>query len=236
MRAIFLHAFAADRLTWAGTVPAMTGIACETPDLPGHGKALDIVGDGGIDALTAPMAEQLDDGEPAWVIGHSLGGGVALRLAATMPEKVRGLILIAPLGLGEGLDHGALSKVTDVEDTDQMHRFLENLVADPALIAPMFATYALEQLDRPGAREALAKVAQNLIDAENALQTDIAAVTSGGTPVTTLWGAADRIVRPHTGRVQALGEFVELPDAGHIAHVEAMKPVNALIRARIAGE
>ena len=40
---------------------------------------------------------------PALVLGHSLGGGVAMHLAIRHPELVRGLALIAPVGLGVSL-------------------------------------------------------------------------------------------------------------------------------------
>jgi pimeloyl-ACP methyl ester carboxylesterase len=40
---------------------------------------------------------------PALVLGHSLGGGVAMNLAIRRPELVRGLVLIAPVGLGVSL-------------------------------------------------------------------------------------------------------------------------------------
>jgi len=40
---------------------------------------------------------------PALVLGHSLGGGVAMHLAIRRPELVRGLVLIAPVGLGVSL-------------------------------------------------------------------------------------------------------------------------------------
>ncbi|MDJ0638952.1 MAG: alpha/beta fold hydrolase [Paracoccaceae bacterium] len=235
MRAIFLHAYAADRLTWAGTVPAMTGIACETLDLPGHGAALAAVGDGSLDALTAPIDAHLSGGDPAWLVGHSLGGGVALRLAAIRPEQVRGLVLIAPLGLGDRLDLEALAAIADIQDADEMQRFLERLVANPALIQPVLATYALEQLNRPGARAAMAKVAAKLEDAAQALSEDIRAVQDSGLPVTILWGKEDRVVQPDRARAEALGRMIDLDGAGHIAHVEALKVVNGVIRSEILG-
>jgi pimeloyl-ACP methyl ester carboxylesterase len=40
---------------------------------------------------------------PALVLGHSLGGGVAMNLAIRHPELVSGLALIAPVGLGVSL-------------------------------------------------------------------------------------------------------------------------------------
>jgi pyruvate dehydrogenase E2 component (dihydrolipoamide acetyltransferase) len=40
---------------------------------------------------------------PALVLGHSLGGGVAMNVAIRHPELVSGLVLIAPVGLGVSL-------------------------------------------------------------------------------------------------------------------------------------
>ena len=40
---------------------------------------------------------------PAFVLGHSLGGGVAMHLAIRHPELVSALMLIAPVGLGVSL-------------------------------------------------------------------------------------------------------------------------------------
>src|SRR5207237_9238395 len=40
---------------------------------------------------------------PALLLGHSLGGGVAMHLAMRHPDLVRGLALIAPVALGASL-------------------------------------------------------------------------------------------------------------------------------------
>jgi pimeloyl-ACP methyl ester carboxylesterase len=70
-------------------------------DLPGHGgtealPALDGLGDlAGHVAATAAREEML----PAAVVGYSMGGVVALRLAVSRPESVSALALVAPAGI-----------------------------------------------------------------------------------------------------------------------------------------
>ena len=52
------------------------------------------------------LAEYLDAVEaqsPVVVVGHSLGGGVALKLALMYPERVGALVLVGSVGVGEAL-------------------------------------------------------------------------------------------------------------------------------------
>lgn len=232
-RAILLHAFAADRLTWAGTVPALSGVKAETPDLPGHGTALAAVGDGSLEALSSPVGEVLTAGDPAWLVGHSLGGAVALRLAAEHAGHVKGLVLIAPLGLGTGVDFAALNAVSGIADAAEMQGFLERLVAHPALIQPVFADYALQQLNRPGARDAMARISTALPDYIAEVHGHAEAVRSAGLPVTVVWGEKDAIAQPDRARIEALGDYVEIEGAGHIPHVEAAKVLNRFLKERL---
>ena len=97
---LFVHGFGADRLSWAANAPQLTDAATVwTVDLPGHGSAPDAVGDGSAQALADAVARALPDlSGPALIVGHSLGGTVALHLAAAVPQVVRHLVLIAPAG------------------------------------------------------------------------------------------------------------------------------------------
>lgn len=229
-RALLLHAFASDRMSWAGTVPALSAVKAETPDLPGHGQAIDSVGDGSLEALTTPIRDRLLGGDPAWLVGHSLGGAVAMKLAVEHTNHVKGLVLMAPLGLGASLDVEMLKAMTEIDTVDAMRRFLNRLVANPALIAPAIAEYALGQLQRPGAREALAMVAGQLGAARDEIAEMLPAVRATGLPVTVLWGAEDHLVTPDPVRAAFFGPVTLVEGAGHIAHIEAAKKVNRLLK------
>ncbi len=71
------------------------------PDLPGHGgtealPAVETLGD--LAAHVARVAEH-EGMAPAAVLGYSMGGVVALRLAAERPGAVTGLVLLASAGI-----------------------------------------------------------------------------------------------------------------------------------------
>lgn len=229
-RALLLHAFASDRMSWAGTVPALAGMTVETPDLPGHGAAIDQVGDGRLAALTEPIRTQLLDGDPAWIVGHSLGGAVGLKLAAEHPAHVKGLVLMAPLGLGKALDVAMLRAMVEIDSVNEMRQFLNRLVADPALIAPAVADYALGQLMRPGARDALGKVADHLGPARDEVAALLPEVRATGMPVQVLWGSEDHLVSPDPVLASFFGPVTMIDGAGHIAHIEAARQVNRLLK------
>ncbi len=98
---VMLHGMGGGISHWSQTaeVLAEEGYQVVVLDLPGHGKSA--------------MPEQLSPGwigrnlsewlqEPAIVIGHSLGGWVALRAYFHDPKKVKALVLVASAGL-EGI-------------------------------------------------------------------------------------------------------------------------------------
>jgi pimeloyl-ACP methyl ester carboxylesterase len=79
----------------ANLPPAVHAIAL---DRPGHGSSAQP--GGGLEANAAAVIAALDERgiERAVLAGHSYGGGVALQVAATAPERVEGLVLLASVG------------------------------------------------------------------------------------------------------------------------------------------
>ncbi len=71
------------------------------PDLPGHGGSEPLLKVEGLSSYSdhvAAVAER-EDMLPAAVLGYSMGGVVALRLAVSRPESVRALVLVAAAGI-----------------------------------------------------------------------------------------------------------------------------------------
>ena len=71
------------------------------PDLPGHGGSTPLAAAPNLAGFADRVASILEreDAAGALVVGHSMGGIVALRLAARRPELVRGLVLAAAAGI-----------------------------------------------------------------------------------------------------------------------------------------
>lgn len=95
---VFTHGWLNTGEVWAGTVDALDGAATAlTWDLRGHGSS-DAAAPGHYeraDAL-ADLARMVDAvGRPAVLVGHSLGGYLALAHAIERPEDVAGLVLVA---------------------------------------------------------------------------------------------------------------------------------------------
>ena len=84
------------------------GYLCVAMDLPGFGESTrEGRGVEPIDreAIAAALMEELAPGEAWIVVGHSMGGGIAVNLALWYPDQVSALLLYAPgniAGLGEG--------------------------------------------------------------------------------------------------------------------------------------
>lgn len=71
------------------------------PDLPGHGRTEPLERAGDLTAYADHVAElaELEGMFPAPLVGYSMGGVIALRLAVSRPGRVTGLALVAAAGI-----------------------------------------------------------------------------------------------------------------------------------------
>jgi pimeloyl-[acyl-carrier protein] methyl ester esterase len=86
--AVYLHGWGLSGVIWSQTQASLPGHA---PDLPGYGATPTVL-PYTADALADALAERIT--APVHLIGWSLGGMVALALAARHPHKVSRLVLV----------------------------------------------------------------------------------------------------------------------------------------------
>ena len=100
---VLLHGIASTADTWA---PVAGGLAANhtvlAPDLLGHGASAKPRGDYSLGAYASGVRDLITalGHERATVVGHSLGGGIAMQFAYQFPERVERLVLISSGGLG----------------------------------------------------------------------------------------------------------------------------------------
>src|SRR5947207_1403282 len=100
---VLVHGIAGSSATWA---PVMALLADRytvvAPDLLGHGESAKPRGDYSLGAYASGIRDLLAalGHSRATVVGHSLGGGVAMQMAYQFPERVDRLVLVSSGGLG----------------------------------------------------------------------------------------------------------------------------------------
>lgn len=94
---LLVHGLGGAAWNFAELAPLLPGRRLLIPDLPGHGGSPPLPATVGLAGYADAVAACLPG--PVDVVGHSLGGVVALRLAERRPELVRRLVLAAAAGI-----------------------------------------------------------------------------------------------------------------------------------------
>lgn len=236
---VLIHGYGSDRLSWLATSPALMPLArVHAVDLPGHGESDMDIRDGSITALAARVMETLDTAgiTRAHFVGHSLGGAISLLIAAQQPGRAASLSLIAPLGLGRGVDESFVTALPALQDADQALTLLRRLVVKPVLINKMTAQRSVDQLNRDGAREAFTRIGQSLIAGQQQFFDAALKAAETDIPRLTLWGGSDAINPLDDDKLARFGgEQLIIPDTGHLPQIEAMKAVNTRLAEFLTG-
>src|SRR3954471_5134196 len=106
---LLLHGIGNSAQTWAGVLDRLAeSHTVLAPDLLGHGSSDKPRGDYSVAGYANGMRDLLSvlDVEQATVVGHSLGGGIALQFAYQFPERCQRLVLVGSGGLGPELSAG----------------------------------------------------------------------------------------------------------------------------------
>jgi pimeloyl-ACP methyl ester carboxylesterase len=100
---LLIHGMAGTLENWRAVIePLARHHTVVAPDLPGHGGSAPGAGDYSIGALAAGLRDLLFalGHERATLVGHSLGGGIAMQFAYQFPEMTERLVLVSSGGLG----------------------------------------------------------------------------------------------------------------------------------------
>jgi pimeloyl-ACP methyl ester carboxylesterase len=100
---LLIHGMAGSYENWRSVIePLARHYTVVAPDLPGHGASAPGAGDYSLGAHAAGLRDLLLTlgHERATVVGHSLGGGIAMQLLYNFPEIAERLVLVSSGGLG----------------------------------------------------------------------------------------------------------------------------------------
>jgi len=231
---VLIHGIATDRRIWELVTPTLAASRrVVTLDLPGFGQSAPVGDDFDLERVAQRIARGLAGRGlqgPFDLVGHSLGGGVAITLAALRPRLVRRLILVAPAGLrpfpapisrllASSADAAlaARRKAASLTDVAWGRRLLLAMTAaDGAALAPTLARQMIEASES-AKRTAPALAAITAADLRPTL-------ASTGAPLGVIWGEADRTV-PIRALEEILGarpdaSIVRIEEAGHVPMIE----------------
>jgi pimeloyl-ACP methyl ester carboxylesterase len=100
---VLIHGITGSADTWAEVIPALAEeFTVVAPDLLGHGHSAKPRGDYSLGAYASGVRDLVAalGHDHATIVGHSLGGGVAMQLAYQFPERCDRLVLVSSGGLG----------------------------------------------------------------------------------------------------------------------------------------
>ncbi|GAA3682570.1 alpha/beta hydrolase [Nonomuraea antimicrobica] len=261
-QAVFVHGLTGAATNWTDLMgelqDTVTGHAI---DLPGSGfSPVPADGDYSVAAHSKAVIGLLEHTGPAHLFGNSLGGAIAVRVAATRPDLVRSLTLISPalpdllprLGpvrvaaaalprLGEWV----AARIRLVPAEQRITASMAMVWADAQTVHPQRLRDAIEEQrrrdDLPYEGEAMVGSTRGIVSeyfrrGEDTLWHQAAKVEAS---TLIIHGRHDRLVRPAMAR-KAYRTFrqvrlVLLPTAGHVAMMEMPQVVAAEAR-RLIGE
>jgi pimeloyl-ACP methyl ester carboxylesterase len=229
---VLLHGVGADKGEWALTAPVLARWRrVVAPDLLGHGDTDKPSGPGvdyRIRLLADVVVEALERLEglerPVDLLGHSLGGSVALDVVRRYPRLVRRLVLVDAAGLPprEAIDPLAASLPFAPANFADSRRLLATSVNSLWLSHPLVALAASAYKGRRRNRPQLLKLLAAVAAGEDAMSPrDLAHVRQR---TLLLWGDRDRIFPLATGRRLAASlpraRLEVLPRCGHVPPTE----------------
>ena len=241
---LLVHGFGASSFQWRFQLTALAaaGFHVLAPDLPGHGFS----------QLTFPTGEYTREAyaRRLWllldaigidhtpIVGQSMGGAVAAEMALQQPDRVRGLVLLSPVGFGTVPPRARV--VRRVPDAlAPLGRAFANRATARIILRDVYGPDAhwsardeddlLAPYGQPAIYRALLRTLKEFDFGLHSAA--LLARLPAGTLV--VFGTHDHVVRPVDldARLRAMRDarLMMLPRVGHLPQVEAAERVAALL-------
>jgi pimeloyl-ACP methyl ester carboxylesterase len=248
--AVYVHGLSGSAMNWTDLAALLrtraSGVAV---DLPGFGRSRPPVGRdytlvAHADALMCFLAGR---GRPVHLVGNSLGGVIAMTVAARRPELVRTLTLVSPAMPDRRPDPRRLSdrrmalafvpgpvgrraraELAAIDPRIRAEQMVQVCFGDPSRALPHRLAEAVEEhRARAGmawAGEALQRTTLGMLASWWRGESLWRVAARVPVPTLVLWGGRDRLVSPRlaprTAAVIPRARLLVLPDAGHVAQIE----------------
>ena len=184
------------------------------------------------------------DIDQAHVVGHSLGGGIALQLTLQFPEAVNKLVLVCSAGLGKEVilvlriaTVPLLGEILTRPSLNGTRRLLKEFVKDPAFLTDDFVDLSYRMAALPGAQQAVLKTlrsAGNLFgQRDDTYRPIVDNIGSIKNPILMIWGRQDRVLPIAHGQAAVTrlpnARLKILEDCGHLPMLEKTQRFNESI-------
>jgi pimeloyl-ACP methyl ester carboxylesterase len=260
-RAVYVHGLGGSATNWTDLAALLgTRAAGTAVDLPGFGRTrppagFDFTPAAHADALLCFLAGR---NEPVHLLGNSLGGAIALSVAARRPELVRTLTLVSPampdrrpdprrmadIRLGLALLPGRIGEraragLAAETPRTRAEQVVRVCFGDPSQVPEHRLVEAAEEIVvRNGlawAREAGERTARAMVASWWWGVSSWAVAARVQAPTLVFWGDRDRLVSPRlaarTAATVPRARLLMLPGVGHVAQIEAAQTVARAVAA-----
>jgi len=237
---LLLHGAGDNALDWKWVMPGLAATnRVYAPDLPGSPGSVRPAADYSPAFFERFVAAFLDalSIERAAMVGNSLGGLAALRLALSEPARVTALVLVDSAGLGRAVSpalrslalpaYGKLAVAWSKTPPGAAQRALARallLFARPREV-PLEWLQTQYRLGRsPGFLEAQLATVRAQVGLRGQREVLLDRLPSLQSPTLVVWGARDRVI-PESQARDAVSRLRDvtlslIPDCGHLPHVE----------------
>lgn len=198
MPVVLLHGWGLADNTYRGVIASIASQGCRViaPSMPGFGGTHDLpkrdFSIAGYGRWVGDLLTALDIQEPAVVVGHSFGGGVAIRFALDQRKRVRSLVLVNSVGGSSWRKGSAIRSMTERPLWDWGLHFPSDVwpIRQATRVLPVMVEDFVPNLLRNP--RAVARVSGLARRAD--LRQELEELRSDKLPITIIWATRDGIV------------------------------------------